>query len=194
MRVVLPFIGASLLIGGSAAAEEQYEQGPYVGISAGYLGVSDVDATVGATDVEVEFDDGFDVGVQIGYKQWVWRLEAEFEYASSEFDGGGDFGAYRWTGSLYYDYDAIVTKFVPYFGAGIGVAYVDADDATVGAVNVDVDSDTYFTAHAEVGASLWLNFDLDLVPSYRFIYLDSGGNGVDDTTAHLFKIGLRHAF
>ena len=183
---------------------EQYEQGPYIGISAGYLGVSDNDGDISGTEFDVEYDDGFGLGVQLGYKHWVWRLEAEFEYGQSGYEEGevanvnfdidGDFDIFRWTGSIYYDFDAILTKYIPYIGGGIGLALVDVDEVTIGAVTVEGDDDTYFTAHGEVGMSFELSPELDIVPAYRLLYLDTGGNGVDDDTAHLFKLGLRYGF
>ena len=204
MRTTLPMVAAALLLSNAQASAEQYERGPYVGISAGYLGVSDLDGDVSGTDVDVEYDDGFAIGLQLGFKQWVWRAEAEFEYGRSGYENGeisgvnfdidGDFDIFRWTASIYYDFDGILTKFIPYFGGGLGAAYVDVDEVTVGAVTVEGDDEVYFTAHGEAGVSFEINPELDIVPAYRFIYVDTGGNGFDDDTAHLFKLGLRYAF
>lgn len=195
MRVALPLLGTMLVATISPVSADQYEQGPYVGISAGYLGISDNDGTI-----DVEYENGFDIGLQLGWKQWVWRLEAEFEYGESGFDSlngfdvDGDFDALRWTGSLYYDFDGILTKFIPYFGGGLGIAYIDVKDVTVGNLEFEGDDDTYFTAHAEAGASIEINPVFAIVPAYRFIYFDTGGNGADDDTAHLLKLGIRYKF
>ena len=203
MRVILPMVGSMLLLGSNLAHAQQYEQGPYIGLSAGYLWVSDVDGDVSGTDVDVEYDDGFDIGVQLGYKQWIWRFEAEFEYGQSGYesiealgssaDVDGDFDILRWTGSIYYDFDN-QSKFTPYFGGGIGAAYIDFDDVSIGAITVEGSSETYFTAHGEAGLSITLNDQLAVVPAYRYLWLNSGEAGFDDDIAHLFKVGVRYSF
>lgn len=173
--------------------------GPYVELSAGFLAISDRDADVGGVGVDIEYDDGFAVGGQLGYKYNVFRVALEFEYGHSGFDsvGGidadGDFDAYRGTVSLYYDFDN-VSRFTPYFGGGLGAAYIDVDDASVGGVNVDIDSDTYFTAHGELGLAIAASDHVAIVPAYRFIWVDDDEDGLDDDTAHLFKLGLRFRF
>jgi len=199
MRVLLPIVGFMLTLGGNLTHAEQYERGPYIGLSAGYLWLNDV----GDGDVNINYDDGFDVGVHLGYKYWIWRLEAEFEYGQSGFDSievlgssvdvDGDFDILRWSGSVYYDLDNF-SKFAPYFGGGLGVAYIDFDDVTIGTITVEGDSDTYFTAHGEVGVSVALNDQFAVVPAYRYLWFDSGEAGFDDDTAHLFKIGVRFGF
>ena len=202
MRVFLPMIGFMLIFGANLGHAQQYVQGPYIGLSAGYLSLSDLDRDLGGTDVDYVFDDGFDVGVQLGYKQWIWRFETEFEYGQSGFQSieapgsttaiDGDFDIYRWTGSIYYDFDNL-SRFTPYFGGGLGAAYIDFDDAS-GAITGEGSSETYFTTHGEAGLSIALNDQFAVVPAYRYLWLNSGGAGFDDNTAHLFKLGARYNF
>lgn len=191
-----PAAGEPLLAPGEA-------DGPYVELSAGYLNFADVDGDVNGVDAELEYEDGFAIGGQLGYKYNVFRVALEFEYGRSGFDSvsvagleanvDGDFDIYRGTVSLYYDFDN-VSRFTPYFGGGLGAAYVDVEDTTVGGVTLEGDSDTYFTAHGELGLSIDATDRVAIVPAYRFIWLDDGEDGVDDDTAHLFKVGLRFRF
>ena len=191
-----PAAGEPLLPPGEA-------DGPYVELSAGYLALSDVDGDVGGVDVEVEYDDGFAIGGQLGYKYNVFRVALEFEYGHSGFDSlhamgmnfdlGGDFDIFRGTASVYYDFDN-ASRFTPYFGGGLGAAYIDVDDVTVAGMSADGSSDTYFSAHGELGLAIGATDQVTIVPAYRFIWVDDGEGGFDDDTAHLFKMGLRFRF
>ena len=60
--------------------------GPYVELSAGYLALSDVDGDANGIDFEGEYDDGFAIGAQLGYKYNVFRVALEFEYGRAGFD------------------------------------------------------------------------------------------------------------
>ena len=203
MRAAIAVFAFMFWIGESSVHAQEYKEGPYIGISAGYLAIEANDGDVSGTDVDVEFDDGFGVGVQLGYKHWVWRLEAEFEYGRSGYqsidalgsstDVDGDFDIYRWTGGVYYDLDNL-SRFTPYFGGGLGVAYVDVDDVSDGVVTVDGESDTYFTTHGEVGLTIGLSDRFAVVPAYRYLWMNTGGGGLDDDTAHLLKVGARYNF
>lgn len=192
-----PATGEPLLPPGEA-------DGPYVELSAGYLALSDVDGEANGIDIEGEYDDGFAIGAQLGYKYNVFRVALEFEYGRAGFDSlsgagvevdvDGDFDIFRGTVGLYYDFDN-VSRFTPYFGGGLGAAYVDVEDTTfANSVTVEGDSDTYFTAHGEAGLSIAATDRIAIVPAYRFIWLDDGGGGFDDDTAHLLKMGLRFRF
>jgi opacity protein-like surface antigen len=114
--------------------------------------------------------------------------------AGVEVDVDGDFDIYRGTVSLYYDFDN-VSRFTPYFGGGLGAAYIDVEDTTfANNLTVEGESDTYFTAHGEAGLAIAATDQIAIVPAYRFIWLDDGEDGFDDDTAHLLKMGLRFRF
>lgn len=199
-------LAAPLLLALSAPAASQplhSSDGPYVEFSGGYVSLSDVDGDVGGVDAEVEYNDGFAIGAQLGYKQNAFRVALEFEYGRAGFDsvsvGGveanvdGDFDIYRGTAGLYYDFDNN-SGLTPYVGGGLGAAYVDVEDTTIAGVTFEGDSDTYFTAHGEAGLSFAATERVAIVPAYRFIWFDSSESGFEDDTAHLFKVGLRFRF
>lgn len=179
------------------------KDGAYLSGSAGLLVISDADGDIGGTGFTLEYDEGFVLGAALGYKFGVLRFETEFEYGRSGFDrltGGGfdipvdgDFNLLRWTASGYYDFDNL-SAFTPYFGGGLGALLAEGDDATVGGVTVELRDELYFTAHGEAGLAYDFSNSLSLVPAYRFIYINSGEDGIDDDTAHLFKLGLRYHF
>lgn len=192
-----PAAGQGLLPPGPA-------DGPYFELSAGYLDLFDVDGDISGIDVKGKYDAGFAIGGQLGYKYSVFRLALEFEYGHAGFDSiralgmnfdvDGDFDIYRGTANVYYDFDN-ATRFTPYFGGGLGAAYVDVEDTTIAnSVTVDGESDTYFTAHGEVGLAVAATDQIAIVPAYRFIWIDDGSDGFDDDTANLFKVGLRFRF
>lgn len=203
-----PLVAPLLVVFAAPAAAEpllppEPTDGPYFELSAGYLALSDVEGDVNGIDVKGKYDPGFAVGGQLGYKYNVFRAALEFEYARAGFDSiralgmnfdvDGNFNIYRGTASLYYDFDN-ASRFTPYFGGGLGAAYVDVEDTTVAGVTLDGGSDTYFTAHGEAGLAVAATDQIAIVPAYRFIWLDDGQDGFDDDTAHLFKMGLRFRF
>jgi len=113
--------------------------GPYLGLSAGLLHITDLDIGGG---VDQAYEEGFILGVQGGYKVGVLRAEAEVEYGHSGFDGfevdgvevldiDGDFHLVRWNVGLYYDLDNF-SRFTPYFGGGLGGLYATGDEASFG--------------------------------------------------------------
>lgn len=174
--------------------------GPYLGLSAGWLHLTDVD--LGA-DSELHYDEGFVLGIQGGYKLGVLRGEIEFEYGRSGFDDAtvsgatvdveGDFNLFRWTAALHYDFDNL-TRFTPYFGGGLGGLHADGDDATVGGASVELEGATHFTAHGEAGLAVEIGDGIAVVPAYRFIWVNSGEDDSEDDKAHVAKLGLRFHF
>ena len=47
---------------------------------------------------------------------------------------------------------------------------------------------------ADVGRALGFLPVVSIVPAYRFIWIDSGAGDIEDTTAHLVKLGARLEF
>jgi opacity protein-like surface antigen len=198
---------ASVLLGfvlapGSARAQT-FDGGPYVGVSAGLILFQDIDADIGAIDANVEFAPGYDVALQLGYRFSVVRAELEVEYAKAKLDSleaGGtsvdpdlDLSILRGTAGLYLDF-TLLPLFTPYMGGGVGVARIDGDTSVVNGVTVEIEDDTHLTAHGEVGLALDFLPFVSIVPAYRFIWIDSGEGSIDDTTAHLVKLGARLEF
>lgn len=203
-RPLLLPLAIGLLLAPGAARAQTFESGPYIGASAGAILLRDVEGSVGPADTTIEFAPGYDLAVQLGYRFSALRAELELEYARADLDtaeaagvsvdADGELNILRGTGGLYLDF-TLLPILTPYVGGGIGAAHVDGEASVVDGVTVDIEDDTHLTAHGEAG----LAFDLPLlpvaiVPAYRYIWIDNGRDGFDDTTAHVIKLGARLEF
>ncbi|MFN4311643.1 MAG: outer membrane protein [Ferrovibrio sp.] len=179
--------------------------GAYGGLSFGALMPEDTDGPNGS---EVERDTGYAIFGQYGYRfPNQLRLEAELGYGNSEYDRfraggassglGDDTDMYSLTGAAYYDF-ATGTPLTPYLGGGAGLVHQRFDRSTAGAGGTTLagndGSSTDLTAFGEVGLSYQLSSSLELVPSYRYQWINDGEQGLDDTTMHIARIGLRTWF
>jgi opacity protein-like surface antigen len=100
----------------------------------------------------------------------------------ASIDPGEDFRYVRGTGGLYLDF-TLLPLFTPYVGGGVGAAYIQGASAEVGGIDVEVESDTYLTAHGEVGLALDFLPVISIVPAYRDMWFDTAQGEIDDTTA-----------
>lgn len=75
----------------------------------------------------------------------------------------------------------------PYVGVGLGFASWEIDGA------VDFDG-TDLAAFGEFGLNIKAGQNAVFVPSYRFLWIDNGEQGFDDSSAHIFKAGIRFFF
>jgi opacity protein-like surface antigen len=200
---VLPVLALSLIALPDVAGAQTFSAGPYVGFSAGGLLLSSTDGSAGSVDTNVDFAPGFDLAAQLGYRFSFLRAELEVEYGqasvdsftagATKVDGNGDVGILRGTIGGYLDL-TIIPIIKPYAGGGVGVANVDGETAVVDGTVVGVENSTDLTAHGEIGFTWTLFPIVDLVPAYRFIWIDNGDDRIDDTTAHVFKLGTRFEF
>jgi opacity protein-like surface antigen len=197
----LVLLGCLLALGSARA--QTFDSGPYLGASAGLILFQDIDADVGPIETSAEFAPGYDVALQLGYRFSVLRAELEVEYGVATLDdveAGGisvdpdlDFSMLRGTAGLYLDL-TLLPLFTPYVGGGVGAAHIDGDTTVVNGVTIEIEDDTHLTAHGEVGLALDFLPYVSIVPAYRFIWIDSGDGEIDDTTAHLLKLGVRLEF
>lgn len=179
--------------------------GSYGGLSFGALMPEDTD---GAGGSEVERDPGYAIFGQYGYRfPNQLRLEAELGYGNSEYNRfraggtssslGDDTDMYSLTGAAYYDF-VTGTPLTPYLGGGAGLVHQRFDRNTVSAGGTTLagndGNSTDLTAFGEVGLSYQLSSNFELVPSYRYQWINDGEQGLDDTTMHLARIGLRTWF
>jgi hypothetical protein len=69
------------------------------------------------------------------------------------------------------------------------------DSETVGGRSFPEGStSTDLTAFAEAGLSFDLGSALELVPPYRYQWIDDGRDGFDDSGIHVARLGLRYWF
>ncbi|MBS4048647.1 MAG: porin family protein [Alphaproteobacteria bacterium] len=205
MRRLALAVLAAALVTTPALAQDKLNTGWYGALSGSYLLPEDTD---GPSNSTLEYDNGFAIYGAAGYRfPNGFRAEAELGYGNIDLDRlrvgttnaklNGDVDLFTATGAVYYDF-ATGSSFSPYVGAGAGVARQKSStvSATSGGTTVTVngDSSTDLTAFGEAGVSIRLSSNLDLVPAYRYQWIDDGEGGFDDTTAHVFKVGLRYWF
>ena len=168
-------------------------------LSAGVGGhlADDIDAEAPTgVGFSVEYDTGLVGTAAIGrYFGQSWRGELEFSYRTADSKDVTSLGAA--TGleaklttaaamaNVIYDlrFDA---PFVPYFGLGAGVAFIDSDDLDDTFGNLAAGKDgTEFAWQAIVGVA-WELGRFAVTADYRYF-----GTGDDDVTSQTFLAGLR---
>ena len=186
--------------------------GFYAGLSGGVtlLEDSDIDSSVlGAPATgEVEFDTGFSIGGQVGYK-WPSsvRTEIEYRYSRAETDSAtvsvagltasgavdGAVWSHAFLANAWYDFD-LNNGWMPYVGGGIGGFVVDAED-----------SEGDFVFGGQVGGGIQYAFSKDIVfdLGYRYVLtqdpkFESETAGIGDVDAeyasHNILFGVRGHF
>jgi len=151
--------------------------GPYVGLSGGLALVPDIGSD---SSVKVEFDPGFTVGAQLGYKFYWLRAEIEGSFMRSEIDelslagvkqagADGDLDTYAFMFNLFYDVDLFGPEIMPYLGAGIGYVHLEADDNL--SVSTRFDDEDSLAYQAMVG--LTYNHDEQIAVTLGYRYLRS---------------------
>lgn len=207
-RLTLAAFGAALLAATAvtpAIAQEKLRTGSYAGISGGALIPQDTNGPGGS---ELQHDTGYAIYGQYGYRfPNQLRLEAELGYGNSDYDSfrangsragvNGDVDRYSATGAAYYDFDT-GTPMGLYVGGGAGVMHqrydrpaVTSNGSTLGGND---GNSTDFTAFGEAGLAYRVSSSMEIVPSYRYQWINDGAQGLDDTTMHVARIGLRSYF
>ncbi len=171
--------------------------GIYVSIGGGLDFPEDQEETVGGTDVDIDVDSGFvadlAVGTNVGENI---RAELAFAYRSADLDeattGGNraeaDGDVTNIAVMLNGYYDVPFEWFVrPYVGAGIGVAFADVDEVTVGGVTTSGDDSTEFAFQGIVGLAYPVWDGLTLTVDYRYF-----GTTDDDIGSNTVQAGLRY--
>ncbi|HEX6957968.1 MAG TPA: porin family protein [Ferrovibrio sp.] len=186
---------------------ERLGSGWYGVLSGAWLFPRDVDGNADGQSVTVESSDGFVLYGGAGYRfSNNFRLEGELSYGSHDYDSisiggasrglGGDRDLYALTAAIYYDIDT-GTVLTPYLGAGGGLLYQNSGRPAATANGATVpggDNSTDLTAFGEVGLSYKLSQRFDLVPSYRYQWINDNHAGLDDSDMHVLRLGLRYWF
>lgn len=210
MRSLLGVVAVTTLIATPATAQ-QMTPGGYIMLNAGAMWLRDVDADIGGGFTATgEFKTGFHLAGGAGYRLGNGlRIEGELSYGKAGFDKisvGGITGTLSgvkadvlsMTVNAFYDIDT-GTNFRPYIGGGVGMTRWSQSDGTltvpgVGAAAVDKSHGTDLTLLGEVGVSIAVSPQLEIVPAYRFQWINHGGDGTDSDAAHIAKVGLRYNF
>jgi opacity protein-like surface antigen len=191
-------LAASAFVFAPSDALAQQRTGFYGSINAGGLFVNDQDIEDGVT---ASYDPGYFVSAAIGKRfDNNIRGEIELSYAMVGLDSveslsvsGGDVSMFGLTVGGFYDFN-LGGAFTPYLGAGAGFVHAKMDDLTVdfggGPVTAPSDSTTELTLFGEAGVAYALTHNIEIVPSYRFQWINA--DGLD--TMHVVKVGLRYGF
>ncbi|MFO7964764.1 MAG: outer membrane beta-barrel protein [Desulfobacterales bacterium] len=161
----------------------------YVGLKAGYTNIEDSDLEVNGFTFDSDFEDGWIVGVALGFHMQNIRLEGEVESRQSDIQVTGfddeDLGTRSVMANGYYDF-LLFSGITPYIGAGIGLAYHDTD----------FDDDTVFAYQGTVGLAMAVSPTIDLDFAYRWFASEEPElGGVEfDYESHNFTAGIRINF
>lgn len=202
--ITFSLFGILLLFGSNSLASAQ---SIYYGAHGGLNLAHDADATDGVVTEEVAYDLGFAFGGFVGYDLGNGlRLEGEVTYRVNDFDTlggisfGGDVSSLALMANGFYDFDS-GSPFVPYVGAGAGVANVSANDINFLGIQVVDDDATVFAYQLGVGVGYEVSPTLTLTADYRYFATadvdlnDTGGFPFEFEYANsTFLIGARASF
>jgi len=175
----------------SLPAASSADNGPFISLLVGGVVTEDVDAD----DVNVEYNTGFAVAGQFGYKFQHVRLGGEFGYqiADGESDNNvsAEVGVTRFTLNGYVDLP-LAPNFGPFIGGGLGVANLRTGEDLSDDFD---DEDSAFTWHGEAGLNIGLNDRFSVAPTYRYQWIDSNiGGQSEPLISHIFGVSLRYQF
>ncbi|WP_225767901.1 OmpA family protein [Inquilinus sp. Marseille-Q2685] len=201
---------AALLVAAPAMAQEYQATGLYVGAGAGVNIRQDDSWSVKGTNIDgkSEYDIGPAGNIYLGYDWGSFRADAEVSLRTNNLNeakvGGNTIaknGHFRTIGIMangYYDFD-FGSPFVPYIGAGVGVALLDAELKAGG--NTFKDFNTQFAYQGIAGVSY--NFSPNLAANLEYRYLGNteptfSDQGVklkyDSSNNHTILVGVRYTF
>lgn len=187
-----------LAIAAPAQAQSQdksFLNGFYFSLNGGGNFLTDSDIDDGSIiDSDAEFDPGFAVRAAVGRRIWDGlRVELEFNYASAEFDelvfagllsgaGEGDIRAFGAHANLIYDIKT-GTRFIPYFGGGVGYSRISLDDITVLGVDFADGGDDTISFNITAGLNYAITERVAIGVNYRFFRLVGEADFVSEPAA-----------
>lgn len=187
---------------------ENWRQGLYMKGTAGASMTQDQDFSSGGVSGNADFDTGWAGAAAVGKDYGNWRMEGEFSYRDDDVDstsaGGAGLaspgGSTSVTAAMlngYYDVET-GTPFVPYVGAGVGLANVDVDNYSGGGTTLANGDDNVFAYQAIAGTEYRFNETWSGILEYK--YFDASNVEVDtplgdtelDYRNHSVMVGLRY--
>jgi opacity protein-like surface antigen len=180
-----------------AIADEVSNGNAYAKLSAGAIIPEDIDIDAGGgLTGSMTFDTGWTASGAVGF--WLndsFALEGELGYLAADFDelkaGGGaakvdgDFNSIFGFVNANLHLSGRDAAFDPYIGAGVGFARSEVSVDSVGGVVFNASDDSTDAAlQGSAGFDFNLGGGTKIGAQYRYLYTDTGGNGVDAFTAH----------
>jgi opacity protein-like surface antigen len=190
------------------SAIAQVKTGWYGQLSLGGLWAEDNDGNVSGIPVTAKYDNGAVIWGAVGYRFGNGiRTDLELGYARIGIDKIQVFGTPididnrgdLITGTINAFYDIHTGSFLtPYLGGGIGFAHAKSDDTTVivggQSFRVQGKDSTDLTVFGELGVALRASERVEIVPAYRYQWIDDAAGGFGDDVAHIARIGVRVFF
>jgi opacity protein-like surface antigen len=169
-------VGQNYLDSSDGCCEGETSCGPdrYLRLFGGWNVLEDVEfALQSAQQGEASFNDGWAIGGAIGqYRRENIRGELEFTYRNNTVDSvltpspaplDGLINCYSPMGNLVYESGMQMGGFKPYFGGGLGIAFLTGE--LVGFANID---DTVFAYQGFIGVNRQLSSEAKLFAEYRY--------------------------
>jgi opacity protein-like surface antigen len=164
--------------------------GPYASVFGGINFLHDNDFQIGSSDpsltgfsalpAKMFFDPGGTVGAAVGYDWGSFAAEAELSGRRGTFDRevmpfgtiplDGHYDAVSLMANAYYRFHN-ETRFIPYVGAGAGVAFLSAKVTPAGQPTLEI-SDTRAAFQAIAGVAIPLGERAELGVEYRYFTTD----------------------
>ncbi|WP_168185837.1 outer membrane protein [Magnetospirillum sp. ME-1] len=167
---------------------------------------------------DIEFSSGPAISLAGGYRFNNWfRAEAEFGYATFDYKNvsgnltatyngttytvsgsapvTGSVSTFSGAGNLYITPMGYVGRVTPVLGGGVGFAATEDKVSKIGTLNVNSStSNTNLMAQGIAGLDVKVTDNFDIGGRYRYIWVNSGNNLVDDFTAHVVSGTLTYRF
>lgn len=186
-RILAASVVTLLWASGMAAAQDS---GPYASVFGGANFNHDTDFNIVSSDPSLTgfsslpgtmyFDAGGVIGGAVGYRWGAFAAEAELSGRRGAFDReelpigaiplSGHYDAVSLMANAYYRFENS-TVFVPYVGAGAGVAFLSAEVTSAGGPAIDI-SDTRAAAQAIAGVSFPVGDKAEIGLEYRYFMTD----------------------
>jgi opacity protein-like surface antigen len=154
-----------------------------------------------------QYDSGYHFGGKVGYKSTPIRYEAEVSYLTTQTKGfdvngipqtgvTGNSNATLGFANLYYDLSDLSDSLEPYFGLGIGGAWLDSRFYSTGPLtnNRFKATNTVFAYNATVGITYNFSENYALDASYRYVGSARGDEFGKTFQAHQLSVGAIYRF
>ncbi len=205
-------LAAVMLVAGSVQAQEAWPKW-YVGIQGSLPFVSESDVSIAGANVgDLEYEVGWGLGASLGYRPGSsdtpllngFRFEVEYTHRENDFDTlagvsvSDDLESDALMFNALYDIET-GSKFIPYLGAGIGYASLEANSNILGFSSED-DSVFAYQFMGGVGYAPEMLHNTVWSIGYRYFstsdpeFSGFGGTAEIDYDVHNIELGARFMF